>query len=292
MRKVALFLLIALTLSCGRHQVEPGKKIITVSIAPFQYFVEAIGGENFTVNVMVPPGADPHVYEPYPDQIIKLSRSSGYISNGYLGFEHTWLKRFYETNNTMKRLSLGDSVQLITSYQKHDDDNGEGVDPHFWVSPRSGRAIASAVKNFLAGLDPVNRELYQANYDSLCLKISALDKEADQLFSSVGNRSFMVFHPDLSYLARDYELSQIPVEYEGKEPSPSRMKYLIDLAVKKNIKVIFVQREFDDKTAKTIARQTGATLVTIDPLSGDWLKSTGDIVKVVYNSLEESSKNH
>ena len=81
----------------------------------FKYFVEEIAGDNFTVNVMVPAGANPHIYEPYPDQINKLRQSVAYISNGYLGFEMTWLDRFYEMNRKMKKLSLGDSIDPINS---------------------------------------------------------------------------------------------------------------------------------------------------------------------------------
>jgi len=107
MRKLFFFLIICFTISCGHDVADSGNKIITVSIAPFKYFVEEIAGNDFTVNIMVPAGADPHIYEPFPEQINKLRKSVAYISNGYLGFEMTWLDRFYETNRTMKRLSLG-----------------------------------------------------------------------------------------------------------------------------------------------------------------------------------------
>jgi zinc transport system substrate-binding protein len=100
----------------------------------------------------------------------------------------------------------------------------------------------------------------------------------------------MVFHPDLTYLARDYGLEEIAIESEGKEPSPARMKYLIDLARAKKLKTIFAQREFDTRNAKTIAGQVGAKIEIIDPLSGDWLTTTSDIITAVYNSLTESSK--
>ena len=112
------------------------ERIITVSIAPFKYFVEAIAGDDFTVNVMVPPGSDPHVYEPFPEQITKLRTSEAYISNGYLGFEMTWLDRFYETNTGMKKLNLGESIDPIESEHHHEGDNLEGADPHYWVSPK------------------------------------------------------------------------------------------------------------------------------------------------------------
>ena len=290
MRKTFSLLLIAFAISCGRQAKQPERKIITVSIAPFRYFVEAIGGNDFTVNIMVSPGADPHTYEPYPEQVTKLVRSAAYISNGYMGFEKTWLRRFYEINKSMKTLSLGEKVNLITSGNQHNKEHGEGVDPHFWVSPKSGFIIASSVKNLLCDLNPGHREQYEKNYQSLIKKISDLDKKAQLEFSGLNERSFMVFHPDLSYLARDYDLNQIPVEYEGKEPSPVRMKELIDLAIKDNLKTVFVQREFDARNAQTIAKQIGAKVIIIDPLSDEWLETTSNIISSVYNSLVESSK--
>ena len=100
----------------------------------------------------------------------------------------------------------------------------------------------------------------------------------------------MIYHPNLAYLARDYGLNEISVEFEGKEPPPSRMKELIDLAREENIKTIFIQREYDTKNAKAIADEIGAELEVIDPLSEDWLTSTSDIINAVYKSLTESLK--
>lgn len=289
MRKYFVLLLTFFIFSCREQVTKPGEKIITVSIAPFKYFVDEIGGDDFTVNIMVPPGADPHIYEPIPEQIIKLSKSVAYISNGYMGFEMSWLKPFYETNRKMKRLTLGEKINLIAS-DHHDGDTFEGVDPHYWVSPKSGLIIASSVKDFLCDLNPSQSAKYETNYSALIKKIADLDLRAEQLFAIVSNRSFMVFHPDLTYLARDYGLEEIAIESEGKEPSPARMKYLIDLARAKKLKTIFAQREYDTRNAKTIAGQVGAEIVIIDPLSGDWLTTTSDIITAVYNSLKENSK--
>src|ERR1035437_1122909 len=119
MRKIFFFLIICSAISCYRDVADSGNKIITVSIAPFKYFVKEIAGNDFTVNIMVPAGADPHTYEPFPEQINKLRKSVAYISNGYLGFEMNWLGRFYETNQTMKRLSLGDKIDLLATQPDH-----------------------------------------------------------------------------------------------------------------------------------------------------------------------------
>ena len=100
----------------------------------------------------------------------------------------------------------------------------------------------------------------------------------------------MIYHPNLAYLSRDYGLEEIPVEFEGKEPSPSRMRELIDRARKENLKTIFVQIEYDTKNAKAIAGETGSHITLIDPLSENWLKSTTDIIEALHKSFIESTK--
>ncbi|MCX6255960.1 MAG: zinc ABC transporter substrate-binding protein [Bacteroidia bacterium] len=290
MRKIFCFLTIVFLISCGRRGTDTGGEIITVSIAPFKYFVEEIAGDDFTVNVMVPAGSNPHIYEPFPEQINKLRKSIAYISNGYLGFEITWLDRFYETNRTMKRLSLSVKIDPLISGQHREGDHIEGADPHYWVSPKCAMIMASSVREFLGELNPSQKQKYEANYQTLALKIQEVDKKAKELFSGVQNRSFMIYHPNLGYLARDYGLEEIPVEYEGKEPPPSRLKELIDRARKDKLKTIFVQREYDTKNAKAIAHEIGAKVKIIDPLSEDWQKATMDIIIAVHTSLTESSK--
>jgi zinc transport system substrate-binding protein len=100
----------------------------------------------------------------------------------------------------------------------------------------------------------------------------------------------MIYHPNLAYMARDYGLEEIPVEFEGKEPSPSRMKELIDRARNEHLRTIFVQREFDLKNAKAIAGEIDAHIVLIDPLSENWQRSTMEIIDALHDSFIESSK--
>ncbi len=99
----------------------------------------------------------------------------------------------------------------------------------------------------------------------------------------------MIYHPNLGYLARDYQLNEISVEFEGKEPTPSRLKGLIDEARKDKLRTIFVQKEYDTKNAKAIAAEIGAEIQIIDPLSEDWEKETTDIIRKVHDSLIQSS---
>jgi len=290
MKRIFCFLIVVFIISCGQQRSDTGERIITVSISPFKYFVEEIAGDDFKINVMVPSGADPHIYEPVPDQISQLRKSVAFISNGYLGFEMTWLGRFYETNNTMKRLSLGDKIDLLIAGMHHEGEHVEGADPHYWVSPKCALIMASSVKELLVGLNPTHKEKYETNYHALILKIKEVDNRASELFSVSATKSFMIYHPNLAYIARDYGLEEIAVEYEGKEPPPSRIKELIDRARKDNLKIVFVQKEYDTKNAKAIAGEIGAEIRIIDPLSENWLKATMDIIEALNNSLTKSSK--
>jgi zinc transport system substrate-binding protein len=287
MKRISFFLIIFLIISCGRRN-ESGNKIISVSIAPFKYFVEEIAGSNFMVNVMVPPGANPHIYEPFPDQISKLSQSVAYISNGYLGFEMTWLDRFYEMNRRMKKLSLGDNIDLIKPEHHHEGELFESADPHYWVSPKCALKMASSVREFLSELDPQNRNKYDDNYDILIKKINRVDSMAKELSLTGRKKVFMIYHPNLGYLARDYGLEEIAVEYEGKEPTPSRLMELVDRAKSDHLKVILVQREYDTKNARAVAEETGARVAVIDPLSEDWYSSTTEIISIIKSSFEEN----
>jgi len=278
------FLLILV--SCNHHGSNSGEKIITVSIPPFKYFIDAIGGEDFSVNIMVPAGANPHIYEPVPDQIANLRKSVAYVSDGYLGFEMTWLDRFYETNRGMKKLSLSQNIELIKPIGHSDSEHVEGADPHYWVSPQCALVMASAIKSLLIDLNPGNKEKYELNYINLVKSINDIDKRARELFSGYQNKPFMIFHPTLGYLARDYGLKEIAVENEGKEPNPSSLKELIDIGKAEKIRVIFVQKEYDTKNARAIAAETGAVLDTIDPLSENWAVSVQQIIDALYKSFK------
>lgn len=286
MKRILFLLLLAMIISCGRKGGEPEKKIITVSIAPFRYFVEAIAKDEYAVNVMVPAGSNPHIYEPYPDQVARLKKSVAYISDGFLGFELTWLDRFYEINRSMKKLSLGESIEPVRSEHIHEGEHTEGTDPHYWVSPACAFKMASSVKALLTELNPAGKSQYEAAYRELTARIAHADTLARQLTSAGTKRKFMIYHPNLAYFARDYGLEEIAVESEGKEPSPARMKYLIDISKSENLKAILVQREYDTKNARAIANETGASVVIIDPLSADWYSSVIEIINVLKDSFD------
>jgi len=190
----------------------------------------------------------------------------------------------------MKKLSLGDAIDPIAPEDHDDGDHIEIADPHYWVSPICALKMASSVRDFLIELDPGNNRQYNENFDILTGKIKEVDLMARELSSSSGKRNFMIYHPNLGYLARDYGLKEIAVENEGKEPSPSRLRELIDLAKKDNLKVIMVQREYDTRNARAIADEAGGSVIVIDPLSEDWFTSTTEIIRILKEGFVENLK--
>lgn len=282
---IILFLIILLT-GCVRPTEGPsqdGKAVITVSIEPFRFFAETIAGDKYRVNVIVPPGASPATYEPPPAVIRDLKDSELMIINAYLGFELAWIDRMININSDVEVLELAASQDLIAAdSHSHDDiSHHTGVDPHFWVSPLRARIIAQDIRDFLSEKDPGRKDEYWKNHHRLDSVIMDTDAYLRTLLENTGNKSFMIFHPSLSYLAKDYGLEQIAVETEGKEPSPSDLKRLIDKGREKNIKAILVQREFDKRNADLIADEISAETIIIDPLAYDWVSSVRKIAESI-----------
>ncbi|HCI55050.1 MAG TPA: zinc ABC transporter substrate-binding protein [Bacteroidales bacterium] len=288
MRKVLIIIPLIVPLfflfSCSSHKTNEKSDIITVSISPFAFFIDRIGGEDFQINIMVPPGSDPHIYEPYPSQVAALSNSAAYISNGLLDFEIAWLEKFYSVNSKMKKLNLADSVDLIIT-----EDHGHGInaDPHFWLAPLSAMKIASSVKWLLCEIKPERKDKYEQNYFLLIDSIQAIHNKALRLLTPFAGKPVFVYHPTLGYLARDYGFVQISIEKEGKEPSPSWLKEVVDKILENNIGAIFVQKEFDKRNAEVIAGETGTRIIEISTLSRDWFSDINQLIDCIYLSFTD-----
>ncbi len=272
--------------SCtNRAGKEMQKPTITVTIEPLRYFAEAIAGDNYSVISMVPGGAVPETYDPTPQQLVALGNSEAYLRIGYIGFEQTWMDRLTTNAPDMKVFDTSEGIDLIREEDAHHGDHSHagGAEPHVWTSPENARIIAGNIYKALCSLDSANSAYYAHRLDSLNAVILNTDKEIKTLLADA-DRAFMIYHPALSYFARDYGLRQIPIEKGGKEPSPSYLKELMDLCKNEDIHVIFVQPEFDVRNAETIARQTGTKVVPINPLSYEWAKEMSITARALHDS--------
>ena len=269
-----LCLLAILLSSCNTQRAKNDVPMLTVTMEPQRYFTEAIAGDKFNVTSMVPKGSNPETYDPTPSQLVALSDSKAYLRIGYIGFEQSWMERLLNNTPHLQVFDTSKGIDLIfdDSHNHGDCQHGEsGVEPHIWSSPNNALIIARNTYKALSTLDSQNEPYYLTRYDSLCHQIQQTDSVIRQLLSTPGTaRAFMIYHPALSYFARDYGLHQISIEEGGKEPSPTHLKELIDLCKNEGVRVIFVQPEFDRRNAEIIAEQTGTRVVPINPLSYNW----------------------
>lgn len=252
------------------------KPIISVSIPPQAYFLTQIAGESVSVNTLIPQGSDPHTFEFKPSTLSKLQKSDLYLTIG-LEFEEIWLPKLKDNLAKTQILSITKGIAYLEGVEHHHHDHHdhhdaheEEKDPHIWLSPKNAKILASNIASILITHYPQNKALYEKNLKIFLEKITALDSRITQILSPLKAREFIVYHPSWAYFAKDYNLTQIPIEIEGKEPKARELKKLITTAKKHHIKVIFAQSGFSKTTANQIAKACGAQTFLTDPLAYEW----------------------
>ena len=229
MKKLLYILTLFILWGCGNTLQKGEKPIITVTIEPLRYFTEAIAGEHFEVVSMVPNGSSPESYDPTPQQLVALGNSQAYLRIGYIGFEQAWMKKLEANHPNMKVYDTSQGIDLIRGEGHwHGDHFHEGgVEPHIWNSTRNASIIADNIYEALCQLDSTHQEEYKLRLDSLKKTIARTDENVSAILKNA-SASFLIYHPALSYFARDYGLKQISIEEGGKEPSPAQLQNLID----------------------------------------------------------------
>ena len=297
-----LLLCSILTASCTT-QKKHSEPTLTVTIEPLRYFTETIVGDKFKVVSMVPDGTSPETYDPTPQQLVALAKSTAYLQIGHIGFEQSWIKKlkentphlpFYDTSKGINLIysSCGhnhstDSKHHTDSKQSDNKDGHEhadhvhsGVEPHTWNSTQNAHIIAKNIYEAVSEIDSENAAYYKHRLDSLEQIINDTHV-AVQNYLANADKHFMIYHPALTYFARDYHLTQVSIEEAGKEPSPSHLQGLIKNCKQNGTRIIFVQREFDMHNAQLIANEIGVKVVPINPLNYHWKDEMIQIAKAL-----------
>lgn len=271
---------------CDRNQTATNttdKLQIMVSIAPQKYFVERIGDDYVTVNLMVPPGSEPHTFEPKPEQLKAISRASAYMRIG-IDFEDAWMGKIAAANPKMSIVDTTQGIERIPMQISEEEgetakhgEGGENLDPHIWLSPQLVKIQAKTIYEALSKLDVKHQEAYRKNLELFLADIDRLDAGIRKSLQGIKNRKIIVFHPSWGYFARDYQLEQIPIEVGGQEPSAAELGALVSKMKQEKIKIIFAEPQFSQQTADTIAKEIGGEVLLVDPLSPDWLNNLRDI---------------
>ena len=270
LRKYFLTLLTATLLAaCGKSAEKADKPSVTVSIEPLRYFTEAVAGDKFHVTSMVPEGSNPETYDPTPQQMVQLAKSRAYFSIGRIGFERAWIDKLKSNAPDMPFYDMSEGIAPIIEHAHKDSHELAHADPHIWNSTANARLIAANVCRALCKTDPAHTTYFESRKDSLMEAIDETERKIREEMADA-DQAFLIYHPALTYFARDYGLTQVCIETEGKEPSPAYLQQLIRQCRDKHIRVVFIQQEFDRRNAEAIAKELDLTTVSINPLSYRW----------------------
>lgn len=247
---------------------------VVVTIPPQQEFVERVGGDHVRVILLVPPGADPHTYEPAPAVLAAVAEADLYAMVGSgIEFEIAWGEKIAALNPDMTVVNCSQGVEVIAA------------DPHIWTSPRNAKVMVENIRDGLIEADPENAEDYRRNAAAYLDDLDALDAEISALIAGSGVRVVLVDHPSWAYLARDYAFEEVAIESEGKEPSPKRIEHLIRLAEEEGVRVVFASPEHSTRSAGVIAEAIGGSVVTVSPLKKDYLDNMRQVAAAFAGSV-------
>lgn len=279
LKKTALFLL---ALVAGWHcssVTANGKPLqVFVSIPPQAFLAERLGNSDTTVSVLAEKGQDAHTFSPSPKQAISLGKADIYFTIG-IPFEKQLVGKIGGSNKT---IAIIDSVAGITKRkmdEAHDREHHEAgePDPHVWLSPPLLKIIArNMVEGFVAA-DPPGEEKYRRNYLRLIEEIERLHVRVSEQLAPFKGETVFVYHPAFGYLTDTYGLIQKSIEISGKSPSARELQEVIKQARAENTRIIFVQPQFDRKTALAVAAAINGAVVPLDDLSRDLLQSIADM---------------
>ncbi len=282
---IIIVLMLLVFTNCKTSSVKKHDSSIAVSILPQKYFIDRITNNDFKVTVLIPPGASPATYEPNPLQMQSVARAVAYFRIGKIPFEEIWLNNLLKNTKDISVVDLSQGIKFIVGEERHGDHIHQGgIDPHIWSSPILAKDIAKNTFNALVRLKPANKKRYQQNLNQLLSDIDCLIATCKKL-TSKKKKAFFIYHPALTYLAKDCGMQQIAIEKDGKAPSPAHLHQLINIAKANHIKTIFIQKQFNKENAKTLANEIGAKLFEIDPLCEDWLHEMQRMIKqlAMYN---------
>lgn len=244
------------------------KPIISVSIPPQAYFLAQIAGDSININTLIPQGSDPHTFEFKPSMLATLQKSDLYLTIG-LEFERQWIPKLKLSNT--KILSINSSISNHCTHS-HKNHNHHSCDPHIWLSPKIVKILSKNIAQILISQYPQNKSLYEKNLKTFLERIDSLHADLSAKLKHLKNRSFITYHPAWEYFAKDYNLKEISIEFEGKEPTPKILNQTLQIIKQNKIKTIFVQNGFSQKSASIIAKDSKATIWITDPLAYEWEK--------------------
>ena len=291
MRK-ALIILLAVFCINSAYADKNGKTNVFVSIMPQKYFAEKIGGDLVNVSVLVPSGTSPENFDPSPKQIVQLGSSDVYFTIG-VPFENIFLDKLKAGKKKLVVAPCDKDVPKLQNaeHDEHEHETGHHhhgeFDPHIWTDPELIKIIAKNMADALSGIDPGNASIYASNLAKFGKELDALQTELSQKLAPYRGRIFYVYHSAYTYFAERFDLVQKSIETGEKEPTPSKLRELVNQANQDKVKTVFIQPEFPASGAKRVAEAIGGKTVCISVLEYDVMSNMRKTAALLAESFEE-----
>lgn len=288
--------------SGGNGQAENARnenkiQVIT-SFYPLYFFAERIGGDKISLQAIIPPGVEPHDYELTPRDAAEIENSDLVVVNG-AGFE-PWFEKIRGDLDEKKinYAVLSEGITLLEGAE-HEEEGAveeevhageELYDPHIWLSPVIAQDMVRKITEGLVKSDSMNESYYKENEKKLLSDLSLLDEDFQKGLSSCKKRDFVTSHAAFAYIARQYNLNQVSISgiSPEEEPSAQKLAEVSDFVKKNDIEYIFFETLVNPRLSNTIASETGARTLVLDPLEGlsdDDISAGKNYLTVMRNNL-------
>lgn len=250
------------------NNISSDKIKIVASFYPLADFAKNVGGDFVNVTNITPAGAEPHEYEPTPQDIVKVHSSQLLIYNGN-GVD-PWAEKI-EADLKAKSIEVIKMSDKLESVKKETgDEGGEEFDPHFWLDPVNAQKEVDVIADALIEIDKAREKEYNKNRDNFKKQLADLDAEYRNSLANCELRTIVTSHNAFKYLARRYNLETLYILglSPEEEPSAKTIAEVANLAKEKNIKYIFFETLVNPKLSETIANEIGAKTLVLNPIEG------------------------
>ncbi|MBP2646345.1 MAG: ABC-type metal ion transporter, periplasmic subunit [Firmicutes bacterium] len=254
----------------------PGEKIkVVASIYPVYEFTKVVGGDKIDVRLLVPQGAEPHDWEPTAAEIIKIKSAQIFFYHG-AGMENLDKILNPATLGTTQAIAVSQNIQALTPSQEENKAENEGEihashehsDAHMWLDPINAEQEVLTIAEALAAKDPANADYYRKNAENYNKELASLDTEYREALSSIPRRDLITSHAAFGYLTKRYNLTQLSIMglTPDSEPTPEKMANVVTFCREHQVKYIFFETLVSPKLSETVARETGAKLLVLNPI--------------------------
>ena len=238
---------------------------VLASFYPLYEFTKIVGGERIDVSIIIPPGIEPHEWEPTIKDLQKMQSADMIVING-VDFE-PWITKLVSVNHDILILDTSNGIPLLEK-DKHVFNNKIQNDPHIWLDPVLAKKQIQNIANGLIKIDPQNADYYQENANAYTTKLILLDNKIRNDLSVCLKKDFLAFHDAFSYFAKEYDLNQNTIIgiNQSEEPTAVTLQQIVQKAQNLDLHIIFTEEAVNPRVSEVIADEIGGKVLTLSPI--------------------------